>query len=209
MIVCLATFSTANAAFVTTGIVEDVTVTRTDLGGGLDQLLISVDVGSNEVDTWDGAFVPSTGVFNQNNSHSFGAPNPFPPKGAFDANAVGADDTTYLITAIQGPDATVPSGQADSTSLIAGTASFTDAMLFTGMIEFAQLVVANGADAATAISTVAGSLAFNNANYYLINNGAVVGTISGDTSEIPEPAAVTTALAAVLSLLGCRFRRVK
>jgi hypothetical protein len=201
--------SQALAAFTWTGIVNDVMVTRTDIGGGLDQLILTVDLGAAEVDTWDGAFEPVSGTFNQNNSHSFGAPNPFPPKGAFDANAVAANDTTYLLTAIQNPDATVPSGQSDSGSLLAGTASFTDASLFTGVLDLAQLVVANGADAATAISTVAGSLA-TTATYYLINNGAVVGTISGDTTvsapAIPEPT-MFAIFAGLIGMIAIRRNR--
>jgi hypothetical protein len=166
--------------------VQDVIVTRTPLGSDLDQLVITVDVGDAVVDTWDGAFEPVSGVFNQNNSHSFGSPNAFPPKAAFDMGAVPADDTTYLITAIKAPDATVPSGEADSTSLLAGTASFTDASLFTGMIDFAQLVVASGADVATAVSTVAGSLSVAEGLagpiYYIINDGFVTGSITGSTA---------------------------
>jgi hypothetical protein len=168
----------ADATLVFDGIIDDVTVTRTPIGGGFDSLVIKVDVGSDTFDTLDGGFVPLGGaMFKQ----TF-APDATPPKLAFDLSLIPPDDTTFLLPRDFG-DPTFDGPNTDTTMELSSLSISYSMPPLTGMFELARLVVPSGADAAVIGKTVTTPVH----SIPLISSGMILGKISGDTiAPIPE-----------------------
>jgi hypothetical protein len=184
----------ADAVLEVSGIVQSATVTRSDLGGGFDSLVITFDVGANVFDSLDGGFMPlGLATFNQ-----VGAPDAMPP------GMPAANDTTFLL-----PPPSFDDNMFDEDSDVELSTTFLAfSPPLTGSITLARLVVPTGADAK--VIGVPGGV--DPTKISLVRNispveSIVVGSISGDTTAIPETSQLAVGVVLCLGILGAGLIR--
>lgn len=177
------------------GIVDSVLLSREDIGGGLDAIVITIDVGADTFTTLDGGFVPlGTSSFHQEN---LGGADATPASALFSADLLAVSDSTFLLSRDFG-DPDIDAANVDTVSeLSSSSIAYTSGL--TGSFDLARIVVPNGGHfAVTGGGTTSNSIP-------LISSGAIVGSISGNTVAVPEPSPLLCLLT-ICAALGIRQR---